>query len=695
MKTAAAAKPGAPSARAWAQTRVPRSAGQAALACRRSTMLSLMFLAVYSGCNWITARRADVSVWYFAWEQHIPFLPLTIVPYLSIDAFFIAAPFLCRDRAELDVFTRRVIVAILAAGTCFLMMPLRFAFERPVVPGWPGALFQAFGSLDRPFNLFPSLHIALAVILTQIYWRRTRGGLRVALASWFTLIGLSTVLTYQHHIIDVAGGLALAAIVFFHCVRETPIEHSSARNLRVAGYYWLCAGVAACLTALMWPAIGVLIWPAVGFAIGGSAYAGLGPGVFRKSNGKIPVSAWAIVWPCLVTQWISLLYYRRSCRPYDQMSPCVWIGGRLSERDAEEAIQHGVTGVLDLTAELSEARAFRRVIYKNIPILDLTAPTLTQLQEAAAFITEQSGHGIVYVHCKIGYSRSAAATGAYLMAAGRARTADEAIAIIRAARPSIIVRPEAVTSLRRFEAMLTQDGMSREMPQSTACALIAALLAGLARLMCGSPPRWVGCQPSLRQRIYFANHTSHLDFLVLWGSLPSEVRARTRPVAGRDYWNRTRMRRYLADRVFRAVLIDRGGPSASGDRNARITAARGNVERTANALGVDQSLIIFPEGTRGEGPDVGPFKSGLYHLCRLRPDVELVPVYLENLNRILPKGEVLPVPLAGSITFGRPLRLTPGEGKDAFLARARGALREVRYPCTGPSTPILHASSAA
>ena len=113
-----------------------------ASAARRSALLSLMFLAVYGACNWIAAQRADVGVWYFAWERRIPFVPAMIVPYLSIDAFFVAAPFLCRDRAELDAFTRRVSVAILVAGACFLTLPLRFAFARPVVQGWPGVLFR-------------------------------------------------------------------------------------------------------------------------------------------------------------------------------------------------------------------------------------------------------------------------------------------------------------------------------------------------------------------------------------------------------------------------------------------------------------------------------------------------------------------------------------------------------------------------
>jgi 1-acyl-sn-glycerol-3-phosphate acyltransferase len=208
--------------------------------------------------------------------------------------------------------------------------------------------------------------------------------------------------------------------------------------------------------------------------------------------------------------------------------------------------------------------------------------------------------------------------------------------------------------------------------------MIAPLIVATARLLSGAQARWVGCDPSFRQRIYFANHTSHLDFVVLWSALPPALRRLTRPVAGRDYWEPNALRRYLAARVFQAVLVDRQGAGASTDRVARVEAARRTVEMTAQALGTKHSLIVFPEGTRGNDAEPGPFKSGLYHLVQLRPDVELIPAYLENLNRILPKGEILPVPMMASVTFGAPLQLEPGEACAPFLARARAALLELR-----------------
>jgi 1-acyl-sn-glycerol-3-phosphate acyltransferase len=197
--------------------------------------------------------------------------------------------------------------------------------------------------------------------------------------------------------------------------------------------------------------------------------------------------------------------------------------------------------------------------------------------------------------------------------------------------------------------------------------LTAALLSLVAKLMSGCSVRWVDCQPETCQRIYFANHTSHLDALVLWASLPRNVRQLTRPVAARDYWEKNAFRRYVASSL-NALLIDR----------ENIKVHRSPVELMLAAIGDTYSLIVFPEGSRGVGDEMGEFKSGLYYLSKRRPDLELVPVYIDNLNRVLPRGEFLPVPLLSSITIGPPMWLEAGEGKADFLKRARDAVRQLK-----------------
>ncbi len=193
------------------------------------------------------------------------------------------------------------------------------------------------------------------------------------------------------------------------------------------------------------------------------------------------------------------------------------------------------------------------------------------------------------------------------------------------------------------------------------------LIALMAKLISGASARWVDCQPNTRQRVYFANHTSHLDSLVIWSALPSYIRVLTRPVAAKDYWGKTRLRRYLAGR-FNALLIDR--------RDIKVH--QSPVDMLLREISNTDSLIVFPEGHRSAGEQVGEFKSGLYYLCKKRPDLEAVPVHLDNMNRILPRGEFLPVPLLSSITFGPPLVLEPGEQKVDFLTRARKSLLRLK-----------------
>lgn len=200
--------------------------------------------------------------------------------------------------------------------------------------------------------------------------------------------------------------------------------------------------------------------------------------------------------------------------------------------------------------------------------------------------------------------------------------------------------------------------------------MIASLVAATTRLVCGPTSEWRCERDSSRQRVYFANHASHLDFLVLWSSLPAEQRPRTRPVAGRDYWERSPARRFMARAVFNAILIDRQ-PGGLADRAAGAAAS---VEAIERQMGAQFSVIVFPEGTRSVDGSIGPFKSGLFYLAQRRPDLELIPVHLHNLNRILPRGETLPVPMLSRVVFGAALPGPSGESRQAFLERARSAV---------------------
>jgi 1-acyl-sn-glycerol-3-phosphate acyltransferase len=189
------------------------------------------------------------------------------------------------------------------------------------------------------------------------------------------------------------------------------------------------------------------------------------------------------------------------------------------------------------------------------------------------------------------------------------------------------------------------------------------LLAFVARLVTGAQGHWKGCPPTAEQRIYFANHQSHLDWVLIWAALPQDLRATTRPIAARDYWTASRFRHWLTREVFNAVYVSR-----------QRTDDQDPLEPLVQTLERGDSLVIFPEGTRNSHGEPLPFKSGLYHLAERFPHVQLIPAWVDNVQRVMPKGEVVPVPILCTVTFGAPLALAPGEDKRAFLERARAAV---------------------
>ena len=203
-------------------------------------------------------------------------------------------------------------------------------------------------------------------------------------------------------------------------------------------------------------------------------------------------------------------------------------------------------------------------------------------------------------------------------------------------------------------------------------SLVASAICGFARLLTGARAIWKGCAPAATQRIYYGNHTSHGDFVLIYASLPADLRVKTRPVAGADYWSTTPLKRWIANDVLGAVMIERQKKDQPGPNP---------VEQLVEALDHGDSLILFPEGTRNtsEAPLL-EFKSGIYHAAAARPEVECVPVWIENLNRVMPKGEFVPIPLLCTLTFGEPQRVAPDEDKDAFLVRLRNALLGLAPP---------------
>ena len=199
--------------------------------------------------------------------------------------------------------------------------------------------------------------------------------------------------------------------------------------------------------------------------------------------------------------------------------------------------------------------------------------------------------------------------------------------------------------------------------------IMSWLLLGFVRLLTGAQARWYGCPPMAEQRIYFANHQSHADLVMIWAALPYDLRGITRPIAAKDYWTKTKFKQWITTAVFNAVYVER---ERKGDEDP--------LQPLIDALERGDSLILFPEGTRGHQEEPQPFKAGLYNLALKYPHVVLVPAWINNIQRLLPKGEVIPVPVLCSVTFGKPVKLEADEDRKVFLERARQAviaLREV------------------
>ena len=216
--------------------------------------------------------------------------------------------------------------------------------------------------------------------------------------------------------------------------------------------------------------------------------------------------------------------------------------------------------------------------------------------------------------------------------------------------------------------------------------LMSLALLGLVRLLTGAQARWYGCPPKAEQRIYFANHQSHADLVMIWAALPQELRSITRPIAAKDYWTKSAFKQWLTTAVFNAIYVDRGknggqipiSPGTDATRDDAPEDVSDPLQPLIDALKAGDSLIIFPEGTRGNAEEPQPFKAGLYNLAQKFPQAVLVPAWIDNIQRVMPKGEVVPVPILCSVTFGAPIRLEAAEERRAFLDRARQAVIALR-----------------
>lgn len=412
--------------------------------------LGPFFFLSYGFANWAAAQRAEVGAIVFGWEQSIPFLAWTIVPYWSIDLFYGVSLFVCATRVELDVHARRLLCAQLISTACFLLFPLRFTFDQPATDGLYGLMFDVLRGFDKPFNQAPSLHIALLVIIWIVYLRHLRGIWRWTLNAWFVLIAVSVLTTYQHHFIDLPTGLWLGWFcVWLFPGNGRPLYAGAAltgeaRRWALALRY--LAGAAATAVAGIW-AGGWSLWllyPAASLALVAAIYIWLGEAAYQKRpDGSIAPATWWLFGPYILGACVNSRWWTRAVPAANEVVPGLALG-RIPFRNTPAEVR----AIVDTTAELPCAGS--GVYYRHVPQLDLVPPSESRIGQWVAAIDQAYARGPVLVCCALGFSRSATAVAAWLVATGRVRDHTEAIQQVRRARPAIVLDADHVGVLERY-----------------------------------------------------------------------------------------------------------------------------------------------------------------------------------------------------------------------------------------------------
>lgn len=386
-----------------------------------------VFFLTYNFANATASRSGRVAVLMFPWERYIPFIGWTILPYWSSDLLYALSLGICRTREELDLHGKRLVAIQVFSVACFLAFPMRCVFERPPLSGWAGDLFAALGSFDRPFNQAPSLHVGLAVIL----WTRFRGHTtgvvpRTLAAGWFLLVGASTLTTYQHQFIDVPTGAWAGLLVLAALPERRAADPQIGLTLAYLGGAGLLTAAAFALRGGGW----LLMWP--GFALSMVAAA------YWTGDSAWLGKRWLMV-PYTAAAWINSRMWTRGEPARNHLMDAVWIGRAPSATDRD-----GMNSVVDLAPELA-IRADA-----HVAMLDLSPPTDEQLDAAVVAIMKLAGRRPTLVCCALGYSRSAIASAAWLIATGHAANTDDAVARVRQARPHVVVGPKFKLRLEQW-----------------------------------------------------------------------------------------------------------------------------------------------------------------------------------------------------------------------------------------------------
>ncbi|HCR3976934.1 TPA: phosphatase PAP2/dual specificity phosphatase family protein [Citrobacter koseri] len=411
-------------------------------------LLAPFFFLTYGQVNQFTAGRDNISSLVFEWERHIPFVPLTIIPYWSLDLLYGLSLFVCTTLNEQRRLVCKLVLASLIACIGFLLFPLQFTFTRPEITGPASWLFGQLERFDLPYNQSPSLHIILCWLLWRHFHRHLKGKWQALNGGWFLLIAVSVLTTWQHHFIDVITGLAVGMVIDWLIPGQGQWRWriaSGKRKILATRYLF---GVLACLagtfvTPWLW-------WPTLALLIVALAYGALGVEALQKDRtGRLTPAAWWLLFPWRLGMMLSMHCYTRRLPAVSPLVDGLFLGAYPCRPVKQQA-------VLDLTGEFPRSHASQDVVYCCVPMLDLVKPDYDTLYQAVGSLEQlRITHGSVLIHCALGLSRSALVGAAWLLYRYPGLGVDDAVDRLRKTRPQVVFTSEHLELLKQWKTEVT------------------------------------------------------------------------------------------------------------------------------------------------------------------------------------------------------------------------------------------------
>jgi len=426
--------------------------------------LGSFFFTSYGFANWLASQQSNIGSIVFEWEKQIHFMAWTIIPYWLIDLFYAISFFVCTRKLELDRHAFRLLTAQIIAVACFIVFPLAFSFDRPASDGLSGAMFETLKSFDKPFNQAPSLHITLLVILWALYIRHLPKILLWPCHVIALMIVISVLTTYQHHFFDIPTGFLLGWL----CIWIWPLQNDSplkslhiTRSLqqwRLAVYYSAAALICFILAVYLSASALWLLWPAWSLVLVASCYLFFGAKGFQKaSNGKLSLASLWMYYPYLLAVKLNAAIWTRNIDSAHLITNDVWLG-RFPGKKELTVNQYSV--VIDLTAECNVPNIKTgQLDWYAFPCLDLALPPVENLLQAANKIEQSYQKGRVLVCCALGFSRSALVVISWLVITNRASTVEEAVALVKTARDTIVIKEEDLVIIDEVLRLSTGEAL--------------------------------------------------------------------------------------------------------------------------------------------------------------------------------------------------------------------------------------------